>query len=222
MIKIKFPNNDIKEFKEGIKAIEIAKSISEGLAREAVGAIINNVKRDMSFSINEDSEIKFLKFADKEGLEIFRHSSAHLLAQAVLRLFPNTKPTIGPVVEEGFYYDFDVKKPFTPKDLENIEKEMKKIVDENLIVERVELTKKEAEEIFKNNEYKIEMIQDMDEISAYKQGEFIDLCRGPHLPRTGMIKAFKIVKLAGAYWRADAKNKQLQRIYGISYPEKKM
>ena len=221
-IKIKFPNNDIKEFEKGISAYDIALSISEGLARQSLGALINNEPKDMNFKLYEDSEIKFLKFEDPEGLDIFRHSSAHLLAHAVLRLFPNAKPTIGPVVDEGFYYDFDIEKPFTPEDIEKIEQEMKKIVKENFEIYRKEVSKKEAEEIFKDNEYKIEMIQDMDKISIYGQEDFVDLCRGPHLPKTGMIKAFKIIKIAGAYWRADANNKQLQRVYGISFPDKKM
>ena len=165
---------------------------------------------------------------DPEGKEVFRHSSAHLLAQAVLRLWPKAKPTIGPVVEEGFYYDFDIDHNFTPEDLEKIETEMKKIVKENLEVKRHNPSKEELIEQFKHNEYKVEMINDLSgeeesgETSVYEQGEFKDLCRGPHVPRTGMIKAVKLTKIAGAYWRADSKNKQLQRVYGITFPDKKM
>lgn len=158
----------------------------------------------------------------KEGIEILRHSTAHLLAHAVKRLFPEAKPTIGPVIEEGFYYDFDFR-PFTPDDLPKIEAEMQKIANEKLQIERIELSKTEAKKIFKDNKYKIELINEMEEgkITAYKQGDFIDLCRGPHLPNTSYIKAFKLTKIAGAYWRGDEKNPQLQRIYGISFPDKK-
>lgn len=222
-IMIEFPNGDKKEYEKGVSALDIAKSISEGLARDVVAVKIDDNVIDAFLPIEKDCKIQLLKFSDKEGEDIFRHSSSHLLAQAVLRLFPNAKPTIGPVVEEGFYYDFDVEKPFLPEDIENIEKEMEKIVKENFTVSREEPNKKEALEMFKSNEYKVEMINEMeDNVSVYRQGEFFDLCRGPHIPRTGMIKAFKIIKLAGAYWRADVKNRQLQRLYGISFPDKKL
>lgn len=222
-IKIKFPDGNEKEFEKGINAIEIAKSISEGLAREVIAVKINDELKDAFLPINENSKIQLLKFEDPEGFEVFRHSSAHLLAQAVLRLFPNAKPTIGPVVDEGFYYDFDIDHNFTPEDLIKIEEEMKKIVKENYEVKRYDPSKEELIEQFKHNEYKIEMINNLEEgASMYEQGEFKDLCRGPHVPKTGMIKALKLTKIAGAYWRADAKNKQLQRIYGITFPDKKM
>ncbi|MCH7806321.1 MAG: threonine--tRNA ligase, partial [Proteobacteria bacterium] len=150
------------------------------------------------------------------------HSTAHLVAHAVTDLFPDAKPTIGPAVEEGFYYDFDIDHNFTPEDIKKIEKRMEEIVNKNYEVQRLELSQTEAKKIFKNNPYKIELIEEFNEpTSAYKQGSFIDLCKGPHIPNTGKIKAFKITKVAGAYWRGDAKNKQLQRIYGISFPEKK-
>ncbi|MFT4304549.1 MAG: threonine--tRNA ligase [Candidatus Woesearchaeota archaeon] len=222
-IKIEFPNGDIKEFDKGINAIEIAKSISEGLAREVIAVKINDKLKDAFLPIEEDAKINLIKFEDPEGLDIFRHSSAHLLAQAVLRLFPEAKPTIGPAVDEGFYYDFDIDHKFTPEDLEKIEQEMKNIVKENFNVKRIDSSKKELIEEFKHNEYKIEMINNLEEEpSMYQQGEFKDLCSGPHIPRTGMVKALKLTKIAGAYWRADAKNKQLQRLYGISFPDKKM
>jgi threonyl-tRNA synthetase len=222
-IKIKFPDGNEKEFEKGINAIEIAKSISEGLAREVVAVKINDELKDAFLPINDNAKIQLLKFEDPEGFEVFRHSSAHLLAQAVLRIWPNAKPTIGPVVNEGFYYDFDIDHNFTPEDLEKIEEEMKKIVKENYEVSRHDPSKEELIEQFKHNEYKIEMINNLEEgASMYEQGEFKDLCRGPHIPSTGMIKALKLTKIAGAYWRADAKNKQLQRIYGITFPDKKM
>ncbi len=167
-------------------------------------------------------KIKAADSKDKESIEALRHSTAHVLAQAVTELFPNAKPTIGPNVEEGFYYDFDIEHHFTPEDVKKIEKKMQEIINKDLKIQRVELSVKEAKNIFKNNKYKIELIEELNEpSSAYKQGDFIDLCRGPHVPSTGKIKAFKIIKIAGAYWRGNAKNKQLQRIYGISFPDKK-
>ena len=159
---------------------------------------------------------------DKESIEILRHSTAHILAHAVTDLFPDAKPTIGPVVEEGFYYDFDIDHHFTPEDVKKIEKKMQEIINKDLKIQRVELSANEAKKIFKNNPYKIELIEELNEpTTAYKQGDFIDLCRGPHVSSTGKIKAFKIIKIAGAYRRGNAKNKQLQRIYGISFPDKK-
>ncbi len=157
----------------------------------------------------------------KEDIEMLRHSTAHVLAQAVTELFPNAKPTIGPVVEEGFYYDFDIDHHFTPEDVAKIEKKMQEIIDKDLKIQKLKLDVKEAKKIFKDNKYKIELIEELNEpATAYKQGDFIDLCRGPHVSSTGKIKAFKIIKIAGAYWRGNAKNKQLQRIYGISFPDK--
>ncbi len=175
---------------------------------------------DLSSPVVPDAEARALTFADEGGLDTFRHSSAHLMAQAVLRLFPDAKPTIGPVVEEGFYYDFAAT-PFTLEDLARIEAEMARIVAEDLPVRRVQMTRDEALARFADNPFKVEMIRELDEgtISAYQQGDFIDLCRGPHVPRTSAIKAFKLTKVAGAYWRGDQNNVQLQRIYGISFPE---
>ena len=255
MIEITFPDGKKKSYKKGSTALDIAKTISEGLAREVVAAKFNDEIIDAFIPLNESGRLKLLKFEDPEGLEVYRHSSTHLMAQAVKRLFPYAKLTIGPVVEEGFYYDID-HESFSPEDIEKIEAEMKKIVQENHKCERLELSKNEALKMFKDNEYKIELINEMhtsketssekakenkrkenktkenktndktkdrtkEKITAYKQGEFIDLCRGPHIPRTGMIKAFKITKVAGAYWRGDSNNKQLQRLYGISFPDKK-
>ena len=167
-------------------------------------------------------KIKNTTSKEKESTEILRHSTAHVLAHAVTDLFPNAKPTIGPVVEEGFYYDFDIDHHFTPEDVKKIEQRMQEIVNKDLKFQRIKLSVEEAKKIFKDNPYKIELIEEFNEpTSAYKQGNFIDLCRGPHVSSTGKIKAFKIIKIAGAYWRGDVKNKQLQRIYGISFPEKK-
>lgn len=162
-----------------------------------------------------------IDFNTKEGKEIFWHSTSHLLAHAVKRLFPEALPTIGPAIETGFYYDFDFR-PFTPEDINKIEAEMKKIVKERIKIEKVELTKEEATKIFSDNPYKIELIREMEgKITAYKQGDFIDLCKGPHVDSTEELKAFKLTKISGAYWKGDARNKQLQRIYGISFPEEK-
>jgi len=230
-LKITFPDGSVKEFEKGITGEDIAKSISEGLLRKSLCIKVDNKVQDLNQEITNSCEIKIITFADLEGKDTFRHSSAHLMAQAVTRLFPETKLTIGPVVEEGFYYDID-HPPFKQEDLEKIEEEMKKIVKEDLKIERKELSTKEALELFKDNPYKTEIIKNIEEfgegrtdksdtVTIYSQGEFFDLCRGPHLPRTGMIKSFKLTKLAGAYWRGDAKNKQLQRIYGISFPDKK-
>jgi threonyl-tRNA synthetase len=230
-IKLIFPDGSHKEFKNGITGEEIAKSISEGLLRKAVCIKLDDTLLDLTTPITKAGEIKIITFADAEGKNTFRHSTAHLMAQAIMRLFPESKLTIGPVVEEGFYYDIE-HEPFKQEDLGKIEEEMKKIVKEDIKIERKELSIKEAIELFKDNSYKQEIIRNIDEfeeeskekndkVSIYTQGDFFDLCRGPHLPRTGMIKSFKLTKLAGAYWKGDSKNKQLQRIYGISFPEKK-
>jgi|TARA_B100001964_G_C14251924_1_gene610402 threonyl-tRNA synthetase len=221
-IKITLPDGSSKSYNKGVTAFEVAKSIGSGLAQAALAAEVDNNLVDLSTKINNNAKIKIITFKDKEGIEIFRHSTAHLLAHAVTDLFPNAKPTIGPVVEEGFYYDFDIAHNFTPEDVKKIEKKMGEIANKDLKVQRLELSEKEAKKTFKDNKYKIELIEEFDESSsAYKQGNFIDLCRGPHVPNTGKLKAFKITKIAGAYWRGDVKNKQLQRIYGISFPEKK-
>jgi len=222
MVKITFPDGSSKDFKEGTTGLDIASSISEGLARAALAVKINSKLADLAAQIKEDSKIQIITFKDKEGVEIFRHSTAHLLAAAVVKLWPETLPTIGPAVDEGFYYDFDKKEPFKPEDLEKIETEMNTLVKADLKFERIELTKAKAKELFKDNPYKLELIEEYGkDLSAYKLGDFIDLCRGPHIPSSGKIKAVKLTKIAGAYWRADANNKMLQRVYGISFPDKK-
>ncbi len=221
-IKITFPDGAKKEFESGITPKQIAESIGPRLAKEAVAAFVNEELVDLDRKIEKSSSLRLITLKDGESVDVLRHSTAHILAEAVIELFPEAKPTIGPVVEEGFYYDFD-HIPFKPEDLEKIEKKIQEIISKNLSFERIELTKKQAIELFRDNRFKVEMIEELGEgtISAYRQGKFIDLCRGPHLPRTGMIGAFKLIKLAGAYWRGDAKNKQLQRIYGISFFTKK-
>lgn len=224
MVYVTFPDGSREEFSDGTTCLDVANKISPRLAKEAIAAKVNGNIVDLSFKIISDSQIQILTGKDPEGLDTIRHSCAHLMAQALLRKFPDVKLTIGPVVENGFYYDIDSDKNFTPEDLVIIEQEMDKIVKEDLEVFREEISKREALKIFASNEYKIEMIEEMpdsEKITMYKQGEFFDLCRGPHVPRTSRLKAWKLTKVAGAYWRADAKNKQLQRIYGVAFNEKK-
>ncbi|MBI2558468.1 threonine--tRNA ligase [Candidatus Woesearchaeota archaeon] len=225
-IKITLPDGSVREYPKGITAGEIAFEIGKRLGEDALIAKINGRLKDLFVPVNEDAALQIITFRDKEGLEVFRHSTAHLLAHAVIELFPDARLTIGPVVEEGFYYDFDIGHHFTPEDLAKIEQRMHEIVKNNYKVERVEQTESEAKHMFKNNPYKIELIEEFHKekqsISSYKQGDFIDLCRGPHIPNTGKIKAFKLTKIAAAYWRGDQKKQQLQRIYGISFPEKSM
>jgi len=223
-IKITLPDGSVKEYNKGITAGEIAFGIGQKLGQDALAAKVDDRLVDLSFRIDEDSKIKIITYQDKEGIELFRHSTAHLLAHAVVELFPDAKPTIGPVVEEGFYYDFDIGHHFVPEDLGKIEQRMHEIVKKDYQVERIELNESEAKKLFKNNPYKIELIEDFHKehqpISAYRQENFTDLCRGPHIPNTGRIKAFKLTKIAAAYWRGDPRNQQLQRIYGISFPER--
>jgi len=225
-IKITLPDGSAREYAKGITAGEIAFSIGKRLGEDALVAKVNGKLKDLFVPINEDSTLQILTFRDREGLEVFRHSTAHLLAQAVIELFPDAKLTIGPLVEEGFYYDFDIAHHFTPEDLAKIEQGMHEIVKNNYKVERIELSESEAKKLFKDNPYKIELIEEFHKekqpLSAYKQGDFIDLCRGPHIPSTGKIKAFRLTKIAAAYWRGDQKRQQLQRIYGTSFPEKSM
>ena len=225
-IKISFPDCSQKEFPKGITPLEIAEGISKGLAKEALCAQLNDTAVDMTRPIEEDGSILFYKFADEKGKEVYWHSSSHIMAQAVKRLFPDVKVAIGPSIDQGFYYDFDKEIPFTEDDLRLIEEEMQRIVDENFFFERKVLSREEALELFNSlgEKYKIELINDMPEdetISIYVLGDFVDLCRGPHIRSTDKVKAFKLLKFSGAYWRGDEKKKMLQRIYGISFPSQK-
>jgi len=225
MVSLKFPNNEVREFPENITALEVAKALSPRLAKEALCASINGKLIDLSQKISESGEFRLYTFEDDEGKDVFRHSSAHLMAQAVKRLFPKTKLAIGPAIKDGFYYDFEPIESFSPEDLEKIEAEMEKIVKEDLPIERFVLSREEAIKFFeeKGEIYKVELVKDIPEgveISFYRQGEFVDLCAGPHVPSTGYLKAFKLLSIAGAYWRGNEKNKMLQRIYGVSFPKK--
>lgn len=225
-IRITLPDGAVREHDKGVTVYDITSDISEGLARVAMGAVVNGETRGMQEKVNEDSTFKVVKFDDKEGKEIFWHTSAHIMALAVQNLFPGVKFAIGPAIDNGFYYDFDTEHRFTPEDLEKIEKEMKKIAKEGHVLERFEMQRNEALEHFeeKGEVYKVDLIENLPEdetISFYKLGEFTDLCRGPHLYDTKKVKAIKLLSIAGAYWRGDEKNKMLQRIYGTTYEKKK-
>ena len=216
-------NGESKEFNNNVNMFEIAKGFSNSLAKKSVGAKVDGKNVDMSYVLDHDAEVEFIDIDSPEGEDIVRHSTAHLMAQAVLRLYPDTKVTIGPVIENGFYYDFDPVEQFTEEDLEKIEAEMKKIVKENIKLEKYILPRDEAIKYFRDvdkNKYKVEIVEAIpqgEQVSFYKQGDFTDLCRGTHVPSTGYLKAFKLRALAGAYWRGNSKNKMLQRIYGYSF-----
>lgn len=225
MIKITLKDGSIMEVENGTSIMDVAKKISEGLARVATCGTVNSEVKDLRFELNQDCNLTIETFESSlDGKKAYWHTTAHILAQAVKRLFPNYKLTIGPAIENGFYYDFDVEKPFTENEIAKLEEEMKKIIKENLVIEKFELSRAEAIKLMeeKNESYKVELIKELPDgeiISFYKQGEFVDLCRGPHLLNTGKIKAIKLTSMSSAYWRGDAKNKSLQRIYGISFPK---
>ena len=225
MIEMILPDGSKRQLEKPMTVVEFAKTIGSSLGKATVGAIIDGTQVDPSYLIEKSGNIELITATSEKGIEIIRHSAAHIMAQAVQRLFPNTKVTIGPVIENGFFYDFDPEKPFTEEDLVKIEDEMKKIVKENYPFERSEMSAEEAKKFFaeKGETYKVEIIDDLgvDKVSIYKQGEFVDLCRGTHVPSTGYLKAFKLMSTAGAYWRGDSKNKMLQRIYGVAFASKK-
>ncbi len=223
---ITLPDGSQRAFDGPVQIVEVAKAIGAGLAKAALAGRVDGVLRDVSFSIEQDAELAIITSRDGEGLEIIRHSCAHLLAQAVKALFPSAQVTIGPVIDEGFYYDFAYERPFTPEDLSAIEAKMQELVKADLPVARSLKGRDEAIQFFRNlgEEYKAEIIADIPAVEAlsfYQQGDFVDLCRGPHVPSTGHIKAFKLTKVAGAYWRGDSNNEMLQRIYGTAWPDKK-
>lgn len=224
-MKITLKDGSVKEYDKSMSVFEIASDISEGLARVAMAGEVDGKVVDLRTEISDDCEVNILTFQDEGGKDTFRHTSSHILAQAVKRLYPETKLAIGPAISDGFYYDLDRETPFTTEDLEKIEKEMKKIVKEALPIESFTLPRKEALALMKEKEepYKVELIEDLPEdsvISFYRQGEFTDLCAGPHLMNTKSVKAFKLTSLAGAYWRGNEKNKMLTRIYGTSFTKK--
>ncbi len=226
MVQVRLPDGAVQETPPGISAAELASRISPRLAKDALAVKIDGVLHDLTTPLDHDCDVEIITFNSEEGQDIYRHSTAHLMAQAVQEIFPGTKVAIGPSVENGFYYDFDRDEPFTPEDLEKIETRMKELVKADLPYQRKEVSKEEAIEFFRQQgeDYKVELLNEMPEgqtISEYQQGEFVDLCRGPHIPSTGKIKAFKLLNIAGAYWRGDENQKMLQRIYGTSFPSKK-
>ncbi len=222
-IAIKFPDGNEKQFPKGISLEQIAESISPSLRKKSVAGIVNETLYDLKRSIDEDAEIELLDISSSAGIEMMRHTTAHVLAQAVKRLYGSVNLGVGPVVENGFYYDLDVEDNIAIDELVNIEKEMNKIISENLEIERKEVSRKEAMELFAHDPLKLELLEDIsseDTVTVYSQGEFFDLCRGPHLPATRFIKAFKLTHVSGAYWRGDSQNKVLQRIYGVAFASK--
>ncbi len=226
MPQITLPDGSHRQFDHAVSVFDVANDIGPGLAKAAIAGKVNGQVVDISYQINEDVELGIITPTSSEGLEVIRHSSAHLLAQAVKQLFPTAQVTIGPVIEDGFFYDFAYERAFTPEDIDAIEKRMNELAQQDIPVVRSEKSRDEAIAFFKDmgENYKAEIISDIpanEALSLYQQGDFIDLCRGPHVPSTGHLKAFKLTKLAGAYWRGDSNNEMLQRIYGTSWANKK-
>ena len=225
MPEIRLPDGSKRQFEGDVTVAEVAQNIGAGLARAALAGRVNDQLVDLSFVIRQDSDLAIITDKNPEGLEVIRHSTAHLLAYAVKELFPDAQVTIGPVIEHGFYYDFSYTRPFTPEDLESIEKKMTEIASRDLPITRKVLLRNDAVKYFKSikENYKAEIIESIPadhEVSLYTEGEFTDLCRGPHVPSTGKLKVFKLMKVAGAYWRGDSKNEMLQRIYGTAWTNK--
>ncbi|MCH7879279.1 MAG: threonine--tRNA ligase, partial [candidate division Zixibacteria bacterium] len=226
-IEITFPDGSVRPFESGMTGRDIAESISPRLAKEALAVMVNGETLDLSAAICENASVEILTFEDAAGRKIFWHSTSHIMAQAVTDIFPDVKLAIGPPIDEGFYYDFEVGQPFSPEDLERIERRMSAIVSEKAPFSREDLPRTEVIDWYKkeNASYKLELLdQDIpdDTVSVYTQSRFRDMCRGPHIPHTGVVKAFKLTASSGAYWRGDEKKTMLQRIYGVSYPKKSM
>lgn len=226
-IKVKMPDGSVLPYPSGKTVKEILSSWKKEVICSAVGARVNNLPVDLSYTVEDDASIEVIDITSKEGLGILRHSISHVMAQAVQDIFKDVKVTIGPSIEDGFYYDFEYADTFTPEDLEKIEKRMDEIIAEDHPFIRREVTREEAVSLFegRGEPYKVELLNDLPadikNVSLYGQGGFVDLCRGPHIPSTGMIKAFKLLNVAGAYWRGDERNKMLQRIYGTGFANKK-
>lgn len=222
MIEIKFPDGSVKEFVKGITLEEIAGAISSSLKKKAVAGKVNDKSFDLRRNIEESAKVEIITMDSDEGVKIARHSAAHILAQAVKRIYGDVNLGVGPVIENGFYYDMDLPSSVNVEDLPKIEKEMKNIINENVKIERVEVSREEAKELFQemNDSLKLELLEAIpngESVTLYKQGEFVDLCRGPHLPSTGYLKAFQLTHVSGAYWRGDSNNQVLQRIYGVAF-----
>ncbi|WP_077622668.1 threonine--tRNA ligase [Sediminibacillus massiliensis] len=225
-IFIQFPDGNVKEYHKGITVGGVAGSISSSLKKNAVAGKVGDQVVDLDFRLNKDTQLSVLTLDSEEGLEVLRHTSAHVLAQAVKRIYGNVQLGIGPAIEYGFYYDMKLEHSLGLNDLAVIEQEMEKIINENLKIKRMEVSYQEAEKVLRGNDepYKLEMLKQLpeeDKITLYQQGEFIDLCRGPHLPSTGLVKAFKLTHVSGAYWRGNSQNEMLQRIYGVAFKKKK-
>lgn len=225
MLKITLPDGSVREFESAVTVLDVAKNISSSLAKATLAGVVNDKLVDASHLIGADATVRLITDKDSEGLEVIRHTTAHLLAQAVKQLYPTAQVTIGPIIENGFYYDFSFERAFTPEDIVAIEKKMGQLVEQNIPVERIEMTREDAIKYFDSigEKYKVEIISAIpagDIISLYRQGDFTDLCRGPHVPSTNKLKAFQLMKLAGAYWRGDSNNEMLQRIYGTAWRSK--
>ena len=225
MPNVTLPDGTVKSYDQSLTVAEVASSIGSGLAKAAIAGEVDGQLVDTSFMIEGDSDVAIITNKDEKALEVIRHSTAHLLAQATQQIYPKAQVTIGPVIDNGFYYDFAYKEGFSEQDLAKIEKKMNAIVKQNLPIERMEMTREEAIEFFKSmgEHYKAEIIESIptnEVLSLYKQGDFVDLCRGPHVPSTSKLKAFKLMKLAGAYWRGDSNNEMLQRVYGTAWENK--
>ncbi|MBW2977496.1 threonine--tRNA ligase [Candidatus Woesearchaeota archaeon] len=222
MISITLPDGNKVNIKEGTTIMGFVEKLDMALAKKAVAGIVDEELVDLSFVLKKNAKVEIVTIDSRQGQEVLRHSAAHILASAVKKVFPKVKFGIGPAIEEGFYYDFDKKEPFAPDDLKKITKEINKEIQAKIPFERKEVSKAEAKKLFKDEKYKLELIEEKEgKISVYKHGDFMDLCKGPHVPDTGFVKAFKLMKTAGAYWKGDAKNPQLQRIYGIAFSGEK-
>lgn len=226
MINIKLKDGSIKEIADESSIYDLANSISKNLAKVAVVGEVNGTLVDLNYKLKNNDEVNILTYDDEKAVEVIRHSTSHVMAQAVKRIYKDSKLAIGPAINNGFYYDFDIENSLSSEDLDKIEAEMNKIINENLSFERIDISRDEAIRLMeeKGETYKVELIKDLPEaekISLYKQGDYIDLCRGPHIPSTKYIKAFKLLSVAGAYWRGNEKNKMLQRVYGVAFSSKK-
>ncbi|MGW8424057.1 threonine--tRNA ligase [Peribacillus simplex] len=226
MIKVQFPDGQQKEYPQGMAVESVAGSISSSLRKKAVAGKLDKQLVDLSHKLNKDAELSILTLDSDEGLQVLRHTSAHVLAQAVKRLYQNVELGMGPVVEDGFYYDFKLDHPLSPEDLQAIEKEMEYIISENLEIKRIEVTYEEAVKLFegRGESFKLDIAKNIpngEKLTLYQQGEFVDLCRGPHLPSTSFVKSFKLTRVSGAYWRGDNQNEVLQRVYGVAFRKKK-
>ncbi|MGE7674412.1 threonine--tRNA ligase [Lysinibacillus sp. NPDC094403] len=222
-INIQFPDGKQQAFSKGVTLTDIAQAISPALRKKAIVGSVNGTIIDLTRPILEDTQITLYDANSKEGIQVIRHSTAHLLAQAIKRLYPDTRFGIGPIIENGFYYDIDIAHSFAPSDLQQIEKMMKQIVQENIQIQRKEITRAEAQQLFAHDTLKLELLEDIPEhevVTIYEQGDFYDLCRGPHVPSTGKLQHFKLMNVSGAYWRGDSNNQMLQRIYGVAFASK--